>query len=104
MEAIEQLKQDARDGLIDTDRLIDLVATLQRQLQAANQRIEALQKQLGSSPTAKVDEPFSMRAEEQRQQARGKKKRPRQPKGRRGRLKTADKVKLAERTEAVFPD
>jgi len=104
MEAIEQLKQDARDGQIDTDRLVDLVATLQRRLQTANQRIEALEKQLGGSPTAKVDEPFSIRAEEQRQQARGKKKRQRQPQGRRGRLKTADKVKLAERTEAVFPD
>jgi hypothetical protein len=45
-----------------------------------------------------------VRAEEQRQQARGKKKRQRQPKGRRGRLNTAAKVKLAERTEPVFPD
>lgn len=104
MEDIDRLKQDARDGKIDTDRLVDLLATLQRQLQAANQRIEALEKQHGGSPTAKVDEPFSLRAEEQRQQARGKKKRQRQPKGRRGRLNTADKVKLAERTEPVFPD
>jgi transposase len=101
---IDRLKQDARDGQIDTDRLVDLVATLQRQLQTANQRIEALEKQLGGSPTAKVDEPFSLRAEEQRQQARGKKKRQHQPKGRRGRLTTADKVKLAERTEEVLPD
>ena len=46
-----------------------------------------------------------MRAEEKRQQARHqKKKRKLSRKGRRGRLTTADKVKLAERTEKVFPE
>ena len=44
-----------------------------------------------------------MRAEEKRQQARRKKKKLKlSKKGRRGRLTTADKVKLAERTEKVF--
>jgi hypothetical protein len=48
---------------------------LQRQLQAAlqelkaaRQRIEELEKKAGGNGTAKVDEPFSMRAEEKRQQ------------------------------------
>jgi hypothetical protein len=78
---------------------------LQRQLQAAHKRIEELEKQLGGSGTVKVDEPFSMRAEEARQETRGKKKkRKRKLKVRRGRVKTADKIKLAERTEPVFPD
>src|SRR3990172_5017203 len=106
MEDIDRLKQDVREGRIEADRLVDLVVTLQRQLQAANKRseeqqkrIEELEKQLGGSGTVKVDESFSMRAEEQRQQARGKKKRKRKLKVRRGRLKTADKIKLAERTE-----
>jgi transposase len=109
MDAIEQLKQDVRDGRIDVDRLIDVIVTQQRQLQAAKQRIEELEKKLGgppSSATAKVDESFSMRAEEKRQQARHPKnnKLKLSRKSRRGRLTTADKLKLAERTEKVFPD
>jgi len=111
MDASEQLKDDLRTGRIDTDRLVDLLAKLQRKLQAANERIEEqskrieeLEKQLGGA-AKKIDEPFSVRAEEQRQEARGKKKkRKRPPKKRRGRLKTADKIAQAERTEPVFPD
>src|SRR5206468_10720472 len=92
---LDRLKQDVQEGRIDSDRLVVLIVTLQRQLQAAHQRIdeqtqriEALEKQLGGAATTKVDEPFSVRAEEQRQQARHKKKRKRQRPGRRGRLKT----------------
>ena len=47
MDAIEQLKEDVREGRIDADRLVDLIVTLQRQLQAAKQRIAELEKQLG---------------------------------------------------------
>jgi transposase len=108
MDAIEQLKQDVRDGRIDLDRLIDVIATLQRQLAAAKQRIEELEKKSDgppSSPTAKVDESFSMRAEEKRQQARKPKNKLKlSRRSRRGRLTTADKLKLAERTEKCFPD
>jgi hypothetical protein len=46
-----------------------------------------------------------MRAVEKRQQARHPKKKPQlSHKGRRGRVATADKLKLAERTEKVFPE
>jgi hypothetical protein len=107
---IETFKQDVREGRISAERLVDLVADLCRKLEAANQRIEELkqrieelEKQCAATPTAKVDEPFSTRAEEKRQEARGKKRRQRKPKGRRGRVSTADKVAQAERTEAVFP-
>ena len=110
MDAIEQLKQDVRDGRVGLDRVVDLVGTVQRQLHAAlseldaaKQRIKELEQRLGGT-TAKVAEPFSMRAEEKRQEARGKKKPKLSRKGRRGRLGTADKVKLAERTEKVFPE
>src|SRR6185295_956923 len=100
MDAIGQLKQDVRDGKVDLDRLIDIVVTqqrqleaTQRQLEAAQQRIEELEKRGGpSSPAgAKVDEPFSMRAEEKRQQARNAKsnKRKLSRQGRRGRLTNA---------------
>ena len=105
MDAIEQLKQDVRDRRIGVDHLIDVIVAQQRQLQAAQHRIEELEKKVGGTATAKVDEPFSMRAEEKRQQARHpKKKRKLSRKGRRGRVATADKLKLAERTEQVFPE
>jgi transposase len=114
MDAIGQLKQDVRDGKVDLDRLIDIIVTqqrqleaTQRQLEAAQQRIEELEKRGGPSlpAGAKVAEPFSMRAEEKRQQARNAKsnKRKLSRQGRRGRLTNADKLKLAERTETCFP-
>jgi hypothetical protein len=111
MEAIDQLRQDVRAGRISVDRLIGVIVTQQRQLEAmqrelksAQQRIAELEKKAGSSATAKVDEPFSMRAEEKRQQTRHAKKEPKRARpGRRGRLTTADKIKLAERTEQCFP-
>jgi hypothetical protein len=110
MDAIETLRQDVQEGRISGDRLVDLIASQQRQLQvvqqqlqAAKQRIEELEKKLGGPPTAKLDEPFSMRSEEQRQEAHGKKHQ-RQRQGRRGRFNTKDKIAQAERTEAVFPE
>lgn len=111
MDTIETLKQDVQQGRIGTERLVDLVVTFQRQLHAAQQqlhaaqqRIEELEKQLGGGATAKLDEPFSLRAEEQRQEARGKKKRQDKRQGRRGRFNTKDKIAQAERTEPVFPE
>jgi hypothetical protein len=108
MDAIDQLKEDVREGRISVERLLDVIATLQRQLKAAQQRIAELEAKVAgsaSSATAKVAEPFSLRAEEKRQQARDrKKKRKLSRKGRRGRLNTADKVKLAERTEVCLPE
>src|SRR4051794_16305620 len=110
MDIIESLKQDLREGRISAERLVDLVAELCGKLEAANQRIEELNRRIEDlerqgegTPTAKVDEPFSTRAEEKRQEARGKKRRKRKPKGRRGRISTSDKVAQAERTEAIFP-
>ena len=104
MDAIENLKQDVREGRISADRLVDLVVTLHRELQAAKLRIDTLEKQLAGATTAKIDEPFSVREEEKRQEARGQKKRQRKKKTRRGRLRTADKIALAERTEKVYPE
>lgn len=107
MDAGDQLREDVRQGRIDVDRLIDIIVTLQRQLEAALQRIAELEKKQGNSAgsaTAKVDEAFSLRAEEKRQQQRQAREAKRGKRGRRGRLKGADKIKLAERTEKVFPD
>src|SRR5258708_3754615 len=105
MDAIEQLKEDVRNGRIDPTRLVDLIGTLQQQLQTANQRIAQLEKQLAAtSGAAKLDQAFSMQAEEKRQETRGKKKRKRKEKGKRGRIPTADKLARAKRTEDVYPE
>ncbi|OWK38507.1 hypothetical protein [Fimbriiglobus ruber] len=71
---------------------------LQRQCAAAQQRIADLEKQLPA--TTKLDEPYPLRSEDQRQQARSTAKtRPRKPKGRHGRVRTADAIALAERPD-----
>lgn len=100
---VEQFKEDVRTGRIGGDRLVELVVTLAQKLEQAERRIEELEKKLGGSGTTKVAEPFSVKAEEQRQEAQGKKKRQRSKPKRRGRIKTADKVAQAARTEQVFP-
>lgn len=107
MDAIDQLKEDVRQGRVDLNRLIDIIVSQQRQLEAARQRIVELEKKLGGpgAPTpAKVDEPFSMRAEEKRQRDRKQNKLKLSRRGRRGRLTSADKLKLAERTEPCYPE
>jgi transposase len=100
---VEQFREDVHQGRIDVNRLVDLVVTLQRQLQAANQRIEELERKLGNSPNRKLAEPFSVRAEERRQEARGKKRRQRKRPLRRGRIANVDKLAKAVRIEKVFP-
>lgn len=101
---VEQFQEDVRQGRVDVDRLVELVVTLARQLEAAQRRIEELERQLGGGPpTQKLSEPFSLRAEEKRQQARGKKRPKKRRPPRRGRTTTADKIARAERTEQVFP-
>src|SRR3984957_399643 len=112
MEASEQLRLDFREGRLDVERLFDVIVTLQRQLESsqrqlesAKQRNEELEKKLGGPATAKVDEAFSLRAEEKRQEARLKKKKHRPArKSRRGRVTTQEKLKLAQRTENCFPE
>jgi transposase len=113
----EQLKEDVLTGEIALDRLIEVFVAAQRELQAARveldqakkeldqakKRIAELERQLGSPPTAKVSEPFSVRAEERRQEARGKKGRKRKRGSRGGRKSTAEKIAQAARTEKVFP-
>jgi hypothetical protein len=100
----EQLKQDVRDGRIAPERLIDVIAALERQLAEANRRIEELEKQIGGGATHKLDQSYSMKAEQKRQEARGKKRKKRRKPLRSGRLSTADKLAMAQREEIVFPE
>jgi transposase len=102
MDAVEQLKRDLSEGRIGVERVVEVIGALQRQLQAAHQRIAELEKQGGDAATPKVAEPYSMRAEEKRQQARHPKKK--RQRGRRGRLRSADKLKQAQRTETCYPE
>jgi hypothetical protein len=102
MDGIEKLKQDVCDGLIDPARLVGLLARTQQQLQAARQQLQAarqriadLEKQLPGSSTPKLDEPYSLNAEEQRQQQRRQKQRRRQQKNRPGRITTATNPSFA---------
>ena len=106
MDALDTIKRDFQDGRIDIDRLFDLLASQQRQHQAALKRIAELEAQLAGTPTptTKIDEPYSLNAEEKRQEARGKGKKEKKNRKRRGRLKTHDKIQQAERTEAVYPE
>ena len=97
----EQFKEEIRTGRITIDRVVELFVTLQRQLQAAQEEIERLRRDRGVPPTETVSQPFSVRAEEQRQQARRGK--PRKQKSRGGRKRTVEKVAQAARTEPVFP-
>lgn len=103
MDEVNRLKDDVRAGRIDPERLVELIVKLQGELQEAKRRIEELEKKLGGSPTIKTAEPYSVRAEEERQAARGKKPRKRKKPSRRGRLTTAEKVARAERWEKVYP-
>jgi transposase len=114
MNGIDSLKQDVQEGRIDLPRLLDLLAAQQRHIQALQQQLQTTQQRthelehelakLRGTPTDKLDQPFSVRAEEQRQQARAPKKRKQPRPGRRGRLRTQDKIERAERTEAVYPE
>jgi transposase len=107
---IETLKQDVREGQVTADRLIELIALLQRTLQTVQQRLQAseqrcaeLEQKLGGPPTTKLDQPYSMRAEEKRQEAAGKKPKAKRKK-RGGRFRSRDKIAAAERTELVYPE
>jgi transposase len=111
MEAIviDSLKQDLLEGRITTDRLFEVIAAQQRTLQTVLQRLEVaeqrcaeLERKQGGPPTAKLDQPFSLRAEEQRQQAAGKPRKAKR-KNRGGRRRTQDKLAAAERNEPVYP-
>ncbi len=100
---VEQFKEDIRAGWITIDRVVELIAMLQRELQAAKEEIERLKRERGTPPTGTVSQPFSMRAEEQRQEARGRKQRKRKRRSKGGRRRSAEKVAQAVRTDKVFP-
>ena len=65
-----------------------------------------LRQKLGQHPTQRLDEAYSLRAEEQRREAasqNGVTKRKKQKSARRGRISTAEKLALATRHEEIWP-
>ena len=99
---VEQLKTDLRDGTIDGARLIELIAMQQRQLERFQRRIEELEKKLSGKPTPRLDESYSLDAEERRRAKKaGQDKRKKAKPGRKGRISSEEKLKLAVRIEEV---
>jgi transposase len=112
---VQQLRDDAASGRLSIDRLIDVVAAQQQQIAAQQQQIATQQQQIATqqqrideleaiikskNPTERLKESYSENAENKRRPKSTKRKR--KPL-RRGRVSTADKIKLAKRTECVYP-
>lgn len=83
------------------------IALLKQQLAALQQQIDMLRLELdslkGGKPTPRLDESYSLDAEEKRQAKKSNKKH-KQKSPRRGRRKTQDKLDQAERTQIVLPE
>ena len=77
-----------------------LIEELQRELKAAKKKINQLQDQADRHPTERVDEEYSVDAEEKRRRG-GRKK---QMSDRRGRRPTEEKIRQADRTEDILPE
>jgi transposase len=120
MDAVGTHQPDARELPSNLDQWVDTLSHAYTELDTAQRRVReleqknaaleqenaALKQQLHNTGTpARIAEPYSLRAEEKRQAARGKNKKSKKAKkGRRGRLATENKIRRAEKTEAVFPE
>lgn len=105
------------DSILESEHLTldvarKLIQSQQQQIQSQQQQIQELkelvEKLQGKNPTSRLKESWSLSAEAKRKQRqqrdadRKRKKKKRKDK-KNARMKTADKVKLAERTETVYP-
>ena len=91
----------------DRDELISLVRELRQELKTAHERIASLEQRVEElskrSPTTRLDESYSLKAEERRREKRHNKKH-RQNSSRRGRRTTQEKLDRADRSEVVCPE
>lgn len=98
------------DSFLDSENLTldvarKLIQSQQQQIQELKDLVEKLQ---GKNPTSRLNESYSLSAEAKRKQrqqrdADKKRKKKKRKAKKNARMKTADKVKLAERTETVYP-
>lgn len=95
------LDQLSREELVELiDRLVRRNAELERRLEEQARRIGELERR---HPTVRLEEAYSLKAEERRQaDAAGKKRR--QKSARRGRIGTAEKLAQAAIHEDIWPD
>jgi len=107
---VRRLKEDVQSGKISVDRLIELMVTMQRELQAAKReldvarrQIEDLKRQQGGPPSSKVF--GAVLGGGRRTAAGGARKERAEAKAavRGGRMTSADKIAQAVRAEKVFP-
>jgi transposase len=104
---IEKLLNELEEGRLNSQKAISILRAALKALGAANARIQELEEriaELEKKQTTKLDEPFSVDAEEKRQEQRGKTRKRRKRPTRTGRRSTADKLDLAERHEFVYPE
>ena len=102
---VQVLKEGVTAGNIGVDQLLEIIAQQAQQIEKLKEQIEQLKELLDAkNPTERLDEAYSEKAEEERQAKRKRHKKKRHKPLRHGRLSTADKIKLAERTEKVYPD
>ena len=90
---------------LSVDELVALVRRLEQtiaELQVENARLKGqLEDRDGQHPTQRLDDEYSLEAEDKRSGGKGRKK---QKSSRRGRRTTAEKLAEANRHEDVFPD
>jgi len=119
MAAIDNKPGTGPDAPRDLDQWVETLVDAHADLKAAQQRIAALQQENAAlqqenaalkqqlacgGTTARLDQPFSVRAEEQRQKARRRQKPPKESKKqRRGRIANEEKIRRAEQTEDIYP-
>lgn len=105
-----------RDKDVERERLPAENADFRRRMEELARRNEELARRVaelerwvrelgGAARTERLDQAYSMRAEEQRQgQTAGSKRRQKQKSSRRGRVTTQEKLDRADRTEIVRPE
>ena len=97
------LKEAVSAGNVGVDQLLEIIAHQADQIAQLKEQFEQLKEQLAAKNSARrLNEAYSEKAEEKRQAKRKRQKKKRRKPIRRGRLFTADKIKLAQRTEQVY--
>lgn len=101
------MERTPSEGL-SKQELVALVTELQRQLAARDEQIAGLEARIAElekkNPTTRLEEAYSVNAEQKRREEKsGKKKRRRQKSSRRGRVSTAEKLAQASVHEDVIP-
>jgi len=101
---VEQLRKDVGAGTIELDRLVDVIGSQQKRIDELEGEVEKLKEQVKKNPTERLDESYSVEAEEKRQAKKKGRPQQRKPPKRKGRLTTAEKIAKAARTEKVYPE